>query len=99
MPNSHFPYPHLQTHPQKPHVLIAAPPSSGFRLSHKLLHAIRKRDEAFFEASRLMHSMGLLEKKLNKLEFYSHNLKPDLEECTNVNVVSSSTSTFLGVSF
>jgi len=60
-------------------------------LSHKLLHATRKRDEALLEASRLMHSMGELEKKLNKLELYCHSLKSGLEECTNANTVSSPT--------
>ncbi|XP_027916943.1 IRK-interacting protein [Vigna unguiculata] len=62
-------------------------------LSHKLLHATRKRDEALLEASRLMHSMGELEKKLNKLELYCHTLKSGLEECTNANsnAVSSPT--------
>ncbi|CAJ1936719.1 unnamed protein product [Sphenostylis stenocarpa] len=58
-------------------------------LSHKLVHATRKRDEALLEASRLMHSMGELEKKLNKLELYCHSLKSGLEECTNANIVSS----------
>lgn len=52
-------------------------------LSHKLVHATRKRDEALLEASRLMHSMGELEKKLNKLELYCHTLKSGLEQCTN----------------
>ncbi|TKY61012.1 IRK-interacting protein [Spatholobus suberectus] len=52
-------------------------------LSHKLVHATRKRDEALLEASRLMHSMGELEKKLNKLELYCHSLKSGLEECAN----------------
>ncbi|KAK7370063.1 hypothetical protein VNO80_12117 [Phaseolus coccineus] len=60
-------------------------------LSHKLLHATRKRDEALLEASRLMHSMGELEKKLNKLELYCHSLKSGLEECTNASTVSSPT--------
>lgn len=52
-------------------------------LSHKLVQATRKRDEALLEASRLMHSMAELEKKLNKLELYCHSLKSGLEECTN----------------
>lgn len=50
-------------------------------LSHKLVHATRKRDEALQEASRLMNSMSELEKKLNKLEIYCHTLKSGLEEC------------------
>lgn len=52
-------------------------------LSHKLVQATRKRDEALLEASRLMHSMTELEKKLNKLELYCHTLKSGLEECSN----------------
>lgn len=54
-------------------------------LSHKLVQATRKRDEALLEASRLMHSMAELEKKLNKLELYCHTLKSGLEECSNSN--------------
>lgn len=54
-------------------------------LSHKLVHATRKRDEALQEASRLMHSMSELEKKLNKLELYCHSLKSGLEECSSIN--------------
>ncbi|KAI4327071.1 hypothetical protein L6164_019572 [Bauhinia variegata] len=52
-------------------------------LSHKLVQATRKRDEASLEASRLKYSMAELEKKLNKLELYCHNLKSGLEECSN----------------
>ncbi|XP_061374574.1 IRK-interacting protein [Gastrolobium bilobum] len=52
-------------------------------LSQKLVQATRKRDEALLEASRLMHSMTELEKKLNKLELYCHSLKSGLEECSN----------------
>ncbi|RZB95332.1 IRK-interacting protein isoform B [Glycine soja] len=63
-------------------------------LSHKLLHATRKRDEALLEASRLMHSMSELEKKLNKLELYCHTLKSGLEQCTNNNITTSPTSLF-----
>ncbi|KAK7320125.1 hypothetical protein RJT34_04859 [Clitoria ternatea] len=60
-------------------------------LSHKLVQATRKRDEALLEASRLMHSMAELEKKLNKLELYCHTLKSGLEECTtNTNNITSS---------
>jgi hypothetical protein len=51
-------------------------------LSQKLIHATRKRDEALLEASRLKYSMAELEKKLNKLEVYCHNLKSGLEECS-----------------
>ncbi|KAJ1430719.1 hypothetical protein SESBI_07548 [Sesbania bispinosa] len=52
-------------------------------LSHKLVQATRKRDEALLEASRLMHSMAELRKKLNKLELYCHKLKSGLEECSS----------------
>lgn len=51
-------------------------------LSHKLQQASRKRDEALLEASRLKHSMSELEKKLNKLEIYCHELKSGLEVCS-----------------
>ncbi|KAL8138655.1 hypothetical protein V2J09_004656 [Rumex salicifolius] len=51
-------------------------------LSHKLVHASRKRDEAVLEASKLKYSMAELEKKLNKLEIYCHNLKSGLEVCS-----------------
>ncbi|XP_057977739.1 IRK-interacting protein [Malania oleifera] len=52
-------------------------------LSHKLIQATRKRDEATLEASRLKHSMAELEKKLNKLELYCQNLKSGLDVCSN----------------
>ncbi|XP_016502630.1 IRK-interacting protein-like [Nicotiana tabacum] len=52
-------------------------------LSHKLIQATRKRDEAILEASRLKFSMVELEKKLNKLEIYCHSLKSGLEVCSN----------------
>ncbi|KAI9082758.1 hypothetical protein K1719_035332 [Acacia pycnantha] len=52
-------------------------------LSHRLIQATRKRDEALLEASRLKHSVLELEKKLNKLELYCLNLKSGLEECSN----------------
>ncbi|KAH0645941.1 hypothetical protein KY284_033825 [Solanum tuberosum] len=52
-------------------------------VSHKLIQASRKRDEAVLEASRLKFSMVELEKKLNKLEIYCHNLKSGLEVCSN----------------
>lgn len=52
-------------------------------LSHKLIQATRKRDEAISEASRLKYSMAELEKKLNKLELYCHKLKFGLDECSN----------------
>lgn len=52
-------------------------------LSHKLIQATRKRDEAIHEASRLKNSMSELEKKLNKLEVYCHNLKSGLDECSS----------------
>ncbi|KAJ0047539.1 hypothetical protein Pint_15951 [Pistacia integerrima] len=51
-------------------------------LSNKLIQATRKRDEALSEASGLKYSMAELEKKLNKLEVYCHNLKSGLEECS-----------------
>lgn len=51
-------------------------------LSHKLIQATRKRDEALLESSKLKYSMAELEKKLNKLEIYCHNLKSGLEVCT-----------------
>lgn len=52
-------------------------------VSHKLIQATRKRDEAVLEASRLKFSMVELEKKLSKLEIYCHNLKSGLEVCSN----------------
>ncbi|XP_062074118.1 IRK-interacting protein [Humulus lupulus] len=51
-------------------------------LSHKLIQATRKRDDAVLEASRLKYSMAELEKKLNKLEIYCRNLKSGLDECS-----------------
>lgn len=58
-------------------------------LSNKLIHATRRRDEAVQEASKLKYSMAELEKKLNKLEIYCHNLKSELESCTiNANAKS-----------
>ncbi|XP_059276039.1 IRK-interacting protein-like isoform X3 [Lycium ferocissimum] len=60
-------------------------------LSHKLIQATRKRDEAILEASRLKFSMVELEKKLNKLEIYCHNLKSGLEVCSN-NVMNNNKS-------
>lgn len=50
------------------------------QLSYKLLQAIRKRDEALSEASRLKHSVSELEKKLTRLENYSRDLKSTLEQ-------------------
>lgn len=52
-------------------------------LSHKLIHATRKRDEALLEASRLKHSMAELEKKLTRLENYCHDLKSALDHCSH----------------
>ncbi|KAE8727638.1 STEROL-4ALPHA-METHYL OXIDASE 1-1 family protein [Hibiscus syriacus] len=52
-------------------------------LTHKLIQATRKKDEAVQEASRLKHIMAELEKKLNKLEVYCHNLKSGLDECNS----------------
>ncbi|KAF5734871.1 hypothetical protein HS088_TW15G00366 [Tripterygium wilfordii] len=51
-------------------------------LSHKLIQATRKREEAVLEASRLKYSMAESEKKLNKLEIYCHNLKSGFDKCT-----------------
>ncbi|KAI3787631.1 hypothetical protein L1987_42234 [Smallanthus sonchifolius] len=56
-------------------------------LSHKLIHATKKRDESVLEASRLKFSMAELEKKLNKLEIYCHNLKSGLDDCANKTAV------------
>ncbi|TYI15692.1 hypothetical protein ES332_A08G203800v1 [Gossypium tomentosum] len=50
-------------------------------LSQILIQATRKRDEALMEASKLKYSMAELEKKLNKLDVYCHNLKSGLDEC------------------
>ncbi|XP_023552161.1 IRK-interacting protein-like [Cucurbita pepo subsp. pepo] len=52
-------------------------------VSHKLIEATRKRDEAILEASRLKYSMAELEKKLNKLEIYCHSLKSELYKCVS----------------
>ncbi|XP_057477829.1 IRK-interacting protein [Actinidia eriantha] len=52
-------------------------------LSHKLIQATRKRDEAVLEASRLKYSVTELERKLNKLEIYCQNLKSGLDICAN----------------
>ncbi|XP_052171420.1 IRK-interacting protein isoform X2 [Diospyros lotus] len=52
-------------------------------LSHKLIQATRKRDEAVLEASRLKYSMAELEKKLTKLEVYCQDLKSGLEVCAS----------------
>lgn len=52
-------------------------------LSHKLIQATRKRDEAISESYRLKYSMAELEKKLNKLEVYCHKLKSGLDDCSN----------------
>ncbi|KAM7525635.1 hypothetical protein LguiA_015537 [Lonicera macranthoides] len=57
--------------------------SAAAELSHKLVQATRKRDEAILEASKLKYSMAELERKLNKLEIYCHGLKSGLEECSN----------------
>ncbi|RID57491.1 hypothetical protein BRARA_F00861 [Brassica rapa] len=54
-------------------------------LSHKLIQATKKKEDAVVEASRLKTSMTELEKKLNKLEIYCHNLKSGLDECSNNN--------------
>ncbi|KAJ0229160.1 Uncharacterized protein HA466_0318960 [Hirschfeldia incana] len=54
-------------------------------LSHKLIQATKKKEDAVVEASRLKTSMSELEKKLNKLEIYCHNLKSGLDECSSNN--------------
>lgn len=54
-------------------------------LSHKLIQATRKRDEAILESSRLKYSMAQLENKLNTLEIYCHDLKSGLDECSSNN--------------
>ncbi|KAF3536403.1 hypothetical protein F2Q69_00023429 [Brassica cretica] len=54
-------------------------------LSHKLIQATKKKEDAVTEASRLKTSMTELEKKLNKLEIYYHNLKSGLDERSNNN--------------
>ncbi|KAJ4879224.1 Uncharacterized protein Rs2_36278 [Raphanus sativus] len=52
-------------------------------LSHKLIQTTKKKEDAVTEASRLKSSMSDLEKKLNKLEIYCHNLKSGLDECSS----------------
>ncbi|CAG7899882.1 unnamed protein product [Brassica rapa] len=52
-------------------------------LSHKLIQATKKKEDAVTEASKLKTSMSELEKKLNKLEVYCHNLKSGLDECSS----------------
>ncbi|CAF2108520.1 IRK-interacting protein-like [Brassica napus] len=52
-------------------------------LSHKLIQATKKKEDAVTEASKLKSSMSELEKKLNKLEVYCHNLKSGLDECSS----------------
>ncbi|KAK4802822.1 hypothetical protein SAY86_001025 [Trapa natans] len=51
-------------------------------LSHKLIQATKRRDEAVLEASRLKHSVADLERKLDKLEIYCNNLRSGLEQCS-----------------
>lgn len=60
----------------------------AMELSNKLIEATQKRDEAVQEALKLKRNMSEIEKKLNKLEIYCHNLKSGLDECSNVAVVS-----------
>ncbi|XP_057520066.1 IRK-interacting protein [Amaranthus tricolor] len=57
-------------------------------LSHKLVQATRRRDEAILEASKLKYSMSELEKKLNRLEIYCHNLKSGLDICNQTQLQS-----------
>ncbi|KAK9716459.1 hypothetical protein RND81_06G235000 [Saponaria officinalis] len=54
-------------------------------LSHKLVQATRKRDEAIIESSKLKYTMAELEKKLNRLEIYCHSLKSGLDKCNGQN--------------
>ncbi|KAL0697662.1 hypothetical protein Bca4012_053784 [Brassica carinata] len=51
-------------------------------LSHKLIQTTKKKEDAVTEASKLKTSMTELEKKLNRLEIYCHNLKSGLDECS-----------------
>lgn len=60
----------------------------AMELSNKLIEATQKRDEAVQEALKLKRNMSEIEKKLNKLEIYCHNLKSGLDECNSVAVVS-----------
>lgn len=60
----------------------------AMELSNKLIDATQKRDEAVQEALKLKRNMSEIEKKLNKLEIYCHNLKSGLDECNNVAVAS-----------
>ncbi|KAI3858536.1 hypothetical protein MKX03_005584 [Papaver bracteatum] len=62
-------------------------------LSHKLIQATKKRDEAILEASRLKYSMNELEKKLNKLEIYCHELKTGLDVCNSTTATATATAT------
>lgn len=57
-------------------------------LSHKLVQATRRRDDAILESSKLKYSMAELEKKLNRLEVYCHNLKSGLEICNQAQTQS-----------
>ncbi|XP_047327353.1 IRK-interacting protein-like [Impatiens glandulifera] len=52
-------------------------------LSHKVIQATKKRDDAILESSKLKYSVFELEKKLNKLEIYCHSLKSGLDSCNN----------------
>ncbi|XP_047328908.1 IRK-interacting protein-like [Impatiens glandulifera] len=49
-------------------------PSAEAELSQKLIQATKNRDDAVLEVSRLKSSVSNLEKKLNDLETYCHNL-------------------------
>ncbi|KAK4800700.1 hypothetical protein SAY86_021187 [Trapa natans] len=59
------PAPNVPTAPQEGQWKIAFA-----ELSHQLIQAKRKREEALLDASRLKHSVADLERKLNKLEIY-----------------------------
>ncbi|XP_021753987.1 IRK-interacting protein-like [Chenopodium quinoa] len=63
-------------------------------LSHKLVQATRRRDEAILEASKLKYSMAELEMKLNRLEIYCHNLKSGLEICNQTQNQAQSPARF-----
>ncbi|XP_013677874.3 IRK-interacting protein [Brassica napus] len=62
-------------------------------LSHKLIQTTKKKEDAVAEASKLKASMSELEKKLNKLEVYCHNLKSGLDECSSNKKQSTKQST------
>ncbi|KAH9617944.1 hypothetical protein KSS87_004565 [Heliosperma pusillum] len=81
-------------HPPPPPLPLSSDREDQWRaavaeLSHKLVQATRKRDEAIVESSKLKYSMAELEKKLNRLEVYCHTLKSGLQKCHGSNLVDS----------